>query len=147
MSDPAPGARPEPDHRFQIRVYYEDTDAVGIVYFANYLNFAERARTEMMRERGVNHQDLRQSAGLAFVVKRCAVDYHYPAKLDDALEVRTSISKIGGASLHLLQQVFLEDRLLASMEVRLALLNEAMRPARIPEVLIAALRSQYRIGT
>ncbi len=146
-SDRAPGAGSAPDHHFQIRVYYEDTDAAGIVYYANYLKFAERARTEMMRERGASHEDLRRDTGLAFVVKRCVAEYHHPARLDDILDVRTYTGKIGGASLNLLQQVFGEDRLLASMEVRLALLNDAMRPARIPKALIAALQPQYENRT
>ena len=106
-SEQAPGAGLQPDHHFQIRVYYEDTDAAGIVYYANYLKFAERARTEMMREHGASHEDLRQSAGLSFVVKRCTAEYHHPARLDDILDVRTHIGKIGGASLDLRQQVFL----------------------------------------
>lgn len=145
-SEQTPGAGSHPDHRFQIRVYYEDTDAAGIVYYANYLKFVERARTEMMRERGADHAGLRSKVGLAFVVKRCTADYHRPARLDDILDVHTHIGKIGGASLELRQQVFCEDRLLASMDVRLALLNEAMRPARIPETLIAALAPQYKVG-
>ncbi len=145
-SEQAPGAGLQPDHHFQIRVYYEDTDAAGIVYYANYLKFAERARTEMMRDRGASHEDLRQSAGLSFVVKRCLADYHRPARLDDVLDVQTHIGEIGGASLNLRQLVFLDDRLLVSMDVKLALLNESMRPARIPQALIAALRPQYRVG-
>ena len=145
-SDQAPGAGSQPDHHFQVRVYYEDTDAAGIVYYANYLKFAERARTEMMRDRGASHEDLRRSAGLSFVVKRCAADYHSPARLDDVLDVRTHVGEIGGASLNLRQLVFLGDRLLVSMDVKLALLNESMRPARVPKALIAALRPQYRVG-
>ncbi len=139
-----PGLRP--DHHYEIRVYYEDTDAAGIVYYANYLKFAERARTEMMRERGASHEGLRRRAGLAFVVRRCLVEYHRPARLDDRLDVQTHIGKIGGASLELRQLIYQGDRLLVSLDVKLALLNEAMRPARIPKPLIAALRPQYKVG-
>ncbi|MEM8951184.1 MAG: tol-pal system-associated acyl-CoA thioesterase [Pseudomonadota bacterium] len=145
-SDRTPDAGSRPDHHFEIRIYYEDTDAAGIVYYANYLKFTERARTEMMRERGASHEDLRRRDGLSFVVKSCAVDYHRPAKLDDILDIRTHIGKTGGASLNLLQQVFKGDRLLVSMDVRLALLTSSMKPARIPKALIAALQPQYGIG-
>ena len=145
-SEQAPATGSQPDHHFEIRVYYEDTDAAGIVYYANYLKFAERARTEMMRDRGASHQDLHRSTGLSFVVKRCTADYHLPARLDDILDVETHVGKIGGASLNLRQLVFRGDRLLVSMDIRLALLNEALRPARIPKALIAALRPQYRVG-
>ena len=136
----------QPDHHFPIRVYYEDTDAAGIVYYANYLKFAERARTEMMRDRGASHEQLRQEHGLTFVVKHCAADYRAPARLDDVLDVRTHIGKVAGASLSLRQPIYCNDRLLVSVDVRLALLNEAMRPARIPEALIAALTPQYEVG-
>ena len=145
-SEQAPSAGSQPDHHFEIRVYYEDTDAAGIVYYANYLKFTERARTEMMRDRGASHEDLRRSAGHSFVVKRCTADYHHPARLDDVLDVQTHIGKIGGASLNLHQQVFGGWRLLVSMDVKLALLNLSMKPVRIPKALIAALRPQYRVG-
>ncbi len=129
-------------HVFSVRIYYEDTDAAGIVYYANYLKFAERARTEMLRSSGADHRKLQQELGLAFVVKRCTVDYRRPARLDDLLEIRTCIKKVGGASLDLAQAAYLDDQLLVSLDVRLALLDRAMKPARLPPPLIAALKSQ-----
>lgn len=132
-------------HSFRLRIFYEDTDAGGIVYYANYLKFAERARTEMLRDHGVAHERLQKELGLFFVVKRCAVDYHLPARLDDLLEVRTGIKKFGGASLNLAQEVFLDDQCLVSLDVRLALLDQAMKPTRLPAFLIAALKSQCEI--
>src|SRR5918996_5274032 len=99
-------------HRFPLRVYYEDTDAGGVVYHASYLRFAERARTEMMRCLGLEHSSLRAGLGLAFTVRRCVVDYLAPAHLDDHLEVRTGLARIGGASLDLEQRIFRDDRLL-----------------------------------
>ena len=134
-------------HHFAIRVYYEDTDAAGIVYYANYLKFAERARTEMMRDLGASHSELNRETGLAFVVKRCVVDYRYPARLDERLDVQTLIGKVRGASLDLVQRIFRDDRLLVSVEVKLALVDESLRAARLPPVLIAALTPQYRVGT
>lgn len=134
-------------HTFRIRVYYEDTDAAGIVYYANYLKFAERARTEMLRDYGADHRMLQKELGIAFVVKSCAVDYHRPARLDDLLDIRTNVKRIGGASLDLAQGVYLNDLLLASLDLRLALLDETMKPVRLPRVLIAALVPQYVSGS
>lgn len=134
-------------HHFPVRVYYEDTDAAGIVYYANYLKFVERARTEMLRDLDASHSSLSRDTGLAFVVKRCTVDYFYPARLDDALDVQTLVEKIGGASLVLDQRIYRAERLLVTIEVRLALVDQEMRPARLPKALIAALAPQYRAGT
>jgi acyl-CoA thioester hydrolase len=127
------------EHRLALRVYYEDTDAVGVVYHANYLCFAERARTEMMRCLGLEHGILRARFGLSFTVRRCVVDYLAPARLDDRLEVRTGIARIGGASLDLEQRIFRDDRVLVRMVVRLAVISAALRAARLPQVLIDAL--------
>ena len=132
-------------HSFRLRVYYEDTDAGGIVYYANYLKFAERARTEMLRDYGAAHEKLKEELGLSFVVKRCMADYHRPARLDDVLDVRTAIGKIGGASLDLFQDVLLDDICLVSLDIRLALLDQTMKPARLPRFLIAALKPQCEI--
>lgn len=131
-------------HHFAIRVYYEDTDAGGIVYYANYLKFAERARTEMLRDYDAAHSLLQENHGLTFVVKHCSVNYHYPARLDDLLDIRTSVRKIGGASINLDQRVYHGDRRLVSLDVHLALLNDMMKPSRLPPALIAALRPQYK---
>jgi acyl-CoA thioester hydrolase len=125
-------------HRLPVRVYYEDTDAVGVVYHANYLRFAERARTEMLRCLGLEHGAL-NARGLAFTVRRCVVDYLAPARLDDRLEVRTSLARQGGASLDLEQRIVRDDRLLVRMDVRLALISSALRAVRLPPALIAAL--------
>jgi acyl-CoA thioester hydrolase len=127
------------EHRLALRVYYEDTDAVGVVYHTSYLRFAERARTEMMRCLGLEHGSLRAGPGLAFTVRRCVVDYLAPARLDDRLEVRTGVARIGGASLDLEQRIFRDDRLLVRMDVRLALISSTLRAVRLPPALIEAL--------
>jgi acyl-CoA thioester hydrolase len=127
------------EHRLAVRVYYEDTDAVGVVYHASYLRFAERARTEMMRCLGLEHGSLGARLGLAFTVRRCVVDYLVPARLDDCLEVRTGLARVGGASLDLKQRIFRDDRLLVRMDVRLALISSALRAVRLPSALIDAL--------
>ena len=126
-------------HRFSLRVYYEDTDAGGVVYHAAYLRFAERARTEMLRCLRLDHGDLRARFGLTFVVRRCVIDFLAPAHLDDLLDVRTRPLRLGGASLDLEQRILRDHRLLARLEVRLALISPTLRVARLPREVIAAL--------
>jgi acyl-CoA thioester hydrolase len=135
-----------PKHRFPLRIYYEDTDAGGIVYYANYLKFAERARTEMLRECGFESRAWGERLGLAFVAQRCVAEYRQPAKLDDEIEVRTFVDQIGAASAQLRQDVYRDDTLLVSMEIRLAMVDRRMKPARLPEMLIEALSPQYKVG-
>ena len=87
--------RPDATHVFAVRVYYEDTDAGGVVYHANYLRFAERARSEMLRALGIPHTQMLRDDGLAWTVSRCEVDFVRPARLDDALEVYSRLLEIG----------------------------------------------------
>jgi acyl-CoA thioester hydrolase len=136
MSDP--GVLQAGCHRIAIRVYYEDTDAAGMVYHAAYLAFAERARTEMLRCLGFDHGALRAGFGVVFTVRRCLVDYHAPARLDDLLEVQTRVARLGGAALDLEQRIHCEGRLLTRLDVRLALLGPDLRVARLPPRLRAA---------
>ncbi|MEB0137695.1 MULTISPECIES: tol-pal system-associated acyl-CoA thioesterase [unclassified Undibacterium] len=118
---------------WQLRVYYEDTDVGGIVYYANYLKFFERARTECLRATGVNQQQLLSDEGRMFVVKDCAVAYHAPARLDDALRVSVELKKLGRASLEFFQQVWCAERLLASGTIMVACVDaHSLRPAAIP---------------
>lgn len=126
-------------HVFPMRVYFEDTDAAGIVYYANYLKFAERARTEMLREMGVNHARMMADDGLAFTVRRCSVDYLKPARLDDRLEVHTRLLEVRGASLVAEQTVRGKRGDLARLGLRLACTDSAGRPARMPGRLRARL--------
>ncbi len=137
-------------HRLPVRVYYEDTDAGGIVYHANHLKFAERARTEMLRCLGLDHGAMRERFGLAFAVRRCVVDYLAPARLDDALLIETRLVRLGGASLDLEQRVTgaarlgeqrvtSAARLLVRLELRLVLLSTGLRVARLPAELNGAL--------
>ena len=137
--------RPEqsrpPAHRFPVRVYYEDTDAAGIVYYANYLKFAERARSEWLREIGGDEAKAIRMSGLLFVVRRCEIDYLQSARLDDLLEVATRVTGFAGATLDLEQTVRRAGADLVAMNVTLACLNAAGRPARLPAALRAALAS------
>ena len=121
-------------YRLFVRVYFEDTDAGGVVYHARYLAFAERARTEAMREMGVSHPHLADEFGLFFVVHRAEMDYARPARLDDVIEVVTGPWQASAAAVWV-QQVFLvEGRQIGALRVRLACVRrEDGRPARIPE--------------
>ena len=130
-------------HRIRLRVYYEDTDAAGVVYHAAYLEFAERARTEMLRCLGLDHTGLRARLGLAFTVRRCAIEYRAPARLDDLLEIKTRLVRLGGASIDLEQRVLREAQLLTRLDVRLALLGTDLRVARLPRQLIGAFERLY----
>jgi len=128
-------------HHLPIRVYYEDTDAAGIVYYANYLKFAERARSEWLREIGDDDVRALRASGLLFVVRRCEIEYQQAARLDDLLEVETRVTGFAGATLDLEQTIRRGDIDLVPMKVTLACLNSAGRPARLPAALRAALAS------
>lgn len=128
-------------HVHRVRVYYEDTDAGGIVYHARYLAFAERARTEMLRAAGVPHAELLRDHGLFFVVRRVEVEYLRPAILDDELVVRSEARAVGAATAELRQDVACGGRAVATLAVRLACVRRSDgRPARIPERWRQALR-------
>ena len=127
-------------HRYPVRIYYEDTDAAGIVYYANYLKFAERARTEMLRLVGYDHSTLAAACHANFAVRRCTVDFRSPARLDDEIEVVTRLRALGGASAELEQTIVRGAEELARIELRLALIATTGRPARLPAPLRAALK-------
>ena len=124
-------------HVFPVRVYYEDTDAGGIVYYA--IKYAERARTELLRLAGAEHGSLRADSGVAIMVRRCEVDFLHPAYLDDTLDVHTRILTVEGASLWAEQIVKRDDAELARLPVRLACVNASGRAARLPGSLRDAL--------
>ncbi|WP_119460246.1 tol-pal system-associated acyl-CoA thioesterase [Rhodospirillaceae bacterium SYSU D60014] len=131
-------------HRFPIRVYYEDTDAGGIVYYANYLKFAERARTEMMREAGAPHSDMVNRFRCSFAVRHCEVDYFRPARLDDLLDVETRILELGGATVDAEQLVMRDGTELARIRVRLACITETGRAVRVPAEIRAAFNEYHK---
>lgn len=119
-------------HVLPVRVYFEDTDAGGIVYYANYLRFAERGRSEMLRHLGIESSRMVDGLSLAFAVRRCAMDFVKPAKLDDLLTVETRLLDVGGASLSVDQRVRRGDTDLVRMELKLACISLDGRPARLP---------------
>lgn len=118
-------------HDFPVRVYYEDTDLAGIVYYANYLKFIERGRSEWLRDLGINQVALKKQ-GMVFVVRRVEADYLAPARFDDALTIRSSLHELGSARITMCQKVMRGDQLLFSAVVTLVCINESGRPARIP---------------
>ena len=120
-------------HKTCYRVYYEDTDAGGVVYYANYLKFAERARTELLRENGVDQSQLVETRGIMFVVRRVSMELNRPAKLDDMLCIETIVEKISGASILMKQLIMVDDNLFSEIKVQIACVNQAMRPTRLPE--------------
>jgi acyl-CoA thioester hydrolase len=128
-------------HTMSLRVYYEDTDAGGVVYHANYLKFAERARTEMMRALGFAHSGIAAETGTLFTVRKASAEFLMPARLDDLLRVETRIVEIGGARLLLDQRVCRDDVILAALDLVIACVGGDGRPRRIPPALRAALAS------
>ena len=126
-------------HRFMARIYWEDTDAAGIVYYANYLRFLERARSDLVRRAGIDQAALLDNEGVLFPVRHCEIDYLIPARLDDEIEVRTSIRKLGGASMDMNQNIHRGTKTLVKAKVRLACTGAGGRPRRIPAEVRAAL--------
>jgi len=126
------------DYSLPVRVYYEDTDAAGVVYYANYLKFMERARTEYLRDLGFEQDELREHAGIQFVVRRAELDYLEPARFNEKLTVTASLTALKRASLRFGQEVFRageeDGRPLCRGGVDIACVDAvSMRPARIPE--------------
>lgn len=126
-------------HKIDIRVYYEDTDAGGIVYYANYLKFAERGRTEYLREKNLENRALMDKNGVLFVVRHIEADYLYPARLDDVIRVETGLAEIKNASFIMTQSIFCHDRLLFKMRVVLACVDGDAKLVKIPSVIKDAL--------
>jgi acyl-CoA thioester hydrolase len=119
-----------------VRVYYEDTDAGGVVYYANYLKFFERARTEWLRGIGLNQDKLAQEEGLIFVVRRALLDFARPARLDDMLEVTVEPLKVAHVYIDLTQEARCGTQVLARAEIRVACLNRRrFKPVAMPQYL------------
>lgn len=131
----------KPTFSFAIRVYWEDTDAGGIVFYANYLKFFERARTEWLRSLGIEQQQLKNQTGGMFVVAETTLKYLRPARLDDELIVTARLQECGRASMTIEQQALLKNELLCEGSIRIGWVDSAsMQPARIPQNIIESLR-------
>ena len=130
--------------QWPVRIYWEDTDAGGVVYHAQYLAFMERARSEWMRRIGYGQELLRHEYGLAFVVRAMRIDFRAPAKLDDLLSVSVDLAQCRRASLIIAQRVECDGQLLLDAEVRIAAVSAIdFRPTAIPDALLAQL-TQHR---
>ena len=153
MSEPVPLPHPSPvavpatlptadqPFRHPVRVYWEDTDAGGVVFYANYLKFFERARTEWLRSLGVQQQALREATGAMFVVTDTALRYKQPARLDDALQITVVVDEFRPASMKLSQQAWRGDTLLCGGEIRIGCVAaQNFRPCRIPNAITELFR-------
>lgn len=133
----------DPIFRWTLRIYYEDTDAGGIVYYANYLKYFERARTEWLRNVGINQIGMALQYQAMFVVKSTTIDYHLPAQLDDELCITTVVEKLGRASLVFVQQVWRNDQCLVSGRFKVGCVGvQTIRPCAIPSDILRAIQPQ-----
>ena len=143
-----------------VRVYYEDTDSGGVVYYANYLKFMERARTEFLRSIGYEQDQLQQELGIIFAVHSANIQYKKPARFNDELNVVTSIASLGKVSIHFKQSVFLESSrhagsttgstaaLLADAEIKIACLNaKTFTPQSIPASIFEKINKEIHCGS
>ena len=122
-------------HNFNCRIYYEDTDAGGVVYYANYLKFAERARTELLRSYAINQEVLATKHDVLVVVRSAALELLRPAKLDDFLRIETEVIDVKAATIMLEQNIYLENTKLCNIKIKLVVINKKFRPIRLPEFL------------
>ena len=139
LPEPTSGRIEDGVHLLPLRVYYEDTDAAGIVYYANWLRFLERGRTELLRLLGQEHSALRDARGVNWVVRRCAIDYLKPARLDETVIIATRCGELRGASLDMVQEARRGDEVLVHAELVIACMGENGRPVRLPPLARAAL--------
>ena len=123
-------------HRWQVRVYYEDVDLAGIVYYANYLRYIERARTEWVRSLGIDQVLMKAERGIVFAVRRVEADYLKPAHFDDVLEIETALTELGAARALLRQDVLRQGVPLFRAEVTLVALTPSGRPTRFPHEIL-----------
>ena len=131
----------DPHFRHTLRVYWEDTDAGGVVFYANYLKFFERARTEWLRGMGFGQQRLRSDTGAIFVVADTSVSYLAPARLDDLLDVSVCVTDAGRASMTIVQEALRDDELLAAGTIRIGCVDAGtFKPRRIPNELLSLIR-------
>lgn len=127
-----------------VRVYYEDTDAGGVVFYANYLKYFERARTELLREKGYEQDELMVNEGIVFAVRSLAVEYLKPARFNQLLQVSADIKTIKKASLEFVQRITRNNEILVTGEVRIACIDvKTLKPKAIPENLLGQFKYEY----
>ena len=117
---------------FNLRVYYEDTDAGGVVYYANYLKYLERARTQILLDNNLNHSLLKDKYNIFFIVKSCDINYIKPAKLDNNLNIITTVNKKSRIQIYLNQKIFFDKNLITEAFVRLVTVNNVNKVIKMP---------------
>ena len=130
----------------KIKVYYEDTDAGGVVYYANYLKFLERARSEAIADIGLSNQKIKKDFGLLIIVKSCNIDFKKSAYLEDILKIKSSIISFSKTSLSMKQIISKGDYIIVNAKVHLVFINEKGKPNRIPEEIITKLKPYLSHG-
>ena len=138
---PVEGRFDGPEHRFAVRVYFEDTDLSGVVYHANYLRYMERARSDMLRLVGIDQRAFQEAGEGAYAVSALAIKYRAPARLDDALIVVSTVAKLRAASVDIHQRVMCGQTILTDAQVTVALVGVGGRPKRQPAAWIAAIEA------
>ena len=126
-----------------IKVYYEDTDAGGVVYYANYLNFLERARTEAITSLGLSNKKIKQNFKASIIVKSCNIQYKKSAYLEDELSIRSYVKSITKTSLHMNQVITRVDDLISEAQVHLVFINDYGKPTRIPDILFQDFKPYF----
>ena len=123
------------DFSYKLKVFYEDTDSGGVVYYANYLKFFERARTEAISEIGLSNKKLLEEYGLFIIVKSCNIKYKKPAKLEDQIEIKSSVTSLSYKSFKMRQKAFRDHELITDCEIHLVIVDKEGKPAIIPDIL------------
>ena len=126
-------------HKNNVRVYYEDTDAGGVVYHANYLKYAERSRTEMLRKYKIEQEVLKNNYSIRFIVKDLFIEYYKAAILDDYLTIKSLIIKISSAKIKMEQEIYRKNTLLAKINITLGSINLEGKPSRLPKFVLNIL--------
>ena len=123
------------DFSYKLKVFYEDTDSGGVVYYANYLKFFERARTEAISEMGLSNKKLLEEHGVFIIVKSCNIKYKKPAKLEDQIEIKSSVTSLSYKSFKMRQKAFKDHELITDCEIHLVIVDKEGKPAIIPDTL------------
>ena len=129
-------------HKNNVRIYYEDTDAGGVVYHVNYLKYAERSRTEMLRKYKIEQEKLKINFNIQFIVKNLFIEYYASAKLDDLLNIKSLIIQISSAKIIMEQSIFNKKKLLAKINVTLGSVNLEGKPSRLPKFVLNILNTK-----
>jgi acyl-CoA thioester hydrolase len=127
----------------KVKVYYEDTDAGGVVYYANYLNFLERARTEALKNIGLSNKKIKENFGSFIIVKSCNIDYKKSALLEDELSIRSFVKSITKTSLTMFQIITREKDLIAEAKIHIVFINNTGKPVKIPEVIFENFKPYF----